>query len=186
LSYAQILSVISRSRDQVVNFHLVPTTMEVIIGKASIDSLDDLPLVQIAYNIDKPSHLFSKRMFDILVSGLLLMTVYPIFRLSSGFAKPKKNGFLAGLPSVFHGTMSLVGMPVHESRHVQPAGADLYLGKPGLSGLVQLQDNRILSDDERTQYGLYYARNQSVLLDLEILLKTWLQYRSGRKKSQST
>jgi len=69
LSYAQILSVISRSREQVVNFHLVPTTMEVIVGKASVDSLDDLPLVQITYNIDKPTHLFTKRMFDIVLSG---------------------------------------------------------------------------------------------------------------------
>jgi lipopolysaccharide/colanic/teichoic acid biosynthesis glycosyltransferase len=184
LSYAQILSVISRSREQVVNFHLVPTTMEVIVGKASVDSLDDLPLVQIAYNIDKPSHLFTKRIFDIVLSGLLLITVYPIFRLSSAMKQKKQNGFLAGLPRVFNGTMSLVGTPVNESRKPKETEDLLFLGKPGLSGLVQLQQDRSLSDDERTQYDLYYARNQSVLLDLEILIKTWLQYRAMRKNTQ--
>jgi len=50
--------------------------------------------------------------------------------------------------------------------------------------LVQLQQDRALSDDELTQYDLYYARNQSVLLDLEILIKTWLQYRTMRKNAK--
>ena len=183
LSYSQILSVISRSREQIVNFHLVPTTMEVIVGKASVDSLDDLPLVQITYNIDKPSHVFTKRIFDIILSGLLLITVYPIFRLSSTITKRKQNGFLAGLPRVFHGTTSFVGTHVQETRKPKQIGDLLFLGKPGLSGLVQLQQGRALSEDELTQYDLYYARNQSVLLDLEILIKTWLLYRAVQKKA---
>jgi GT2 family glycosyltransferase/lipopolysaccharide/colanic/teichoic acid biosynthesis glycosyltransferase len=181
LSYTQILSVISRSREQVVNFHLVPTTMEVIVGKASVDSLDDLPLVQITYNIDKPTHLFTKRMFDIVFSGLLLITVYPIFRLSSAMTKKRQNRFLADLPRVFNGTLSLVGTPANDSLKPKQIEDVLFLGKPGLCGLVQLQQDRKLSDDELTQYNLYYARNQNVLLDLEILIKTWLQYRSMRK-----
>ena len=184
LSYTQILSVIGRSREQFVNFHLVPTIMEVIVGKASVDSLDDLPLVQITYNIDKPSHLITKRMFDIVLSGLLLITVYPIFQLSSAITKKKQDGFFAGLPRVFNGTMSLVGTPVNDPRIPKQIGGTLFLGKPGLSGLVQLQQNRTLSDDELTQYDLYYARNQSILLDLEILIKTWLQYRTMQKNAR--
>jgi lipopolysaccharide/colanic/teichoic acid biosynthesis glycosyltransferase len=125
-------------------------------------------------------------MFDIILSGLLLVTVYPIFRLSSVMAKKKNNGFLAGLPRVFNGSISLVGTPVDESQIPKQIGGMLFLGKPGLSGLVQLQQGRALSDDELTQYDLYYARNQSVLLDLEILIKTWLQYRAIRKNAQGT
>jgi lipopolysaccharide/colanic/teichoic acid biosynthesis glycosyltransferase len=178
LSYTQILSVISRSREQIVNFHLVPTTMEVIVGKASVDSLDDLPLVQIAYNIDKPSHIFTKRLFDLFLSGLLLITVYPIFQLSLALLNKERSGFLAGVPRVFRGTWSFVGTPFNDSRKSNPSGEVLFLGKPGLTGLVQLQQDRALSEDEQTQYDLYYARNQSVLLDLEILIKTWFQYRA--------
>jgi lipopolysaccharide/colanic/teichoic acid biosynthesis glycosyltransferase len=62
----------------------------------------------------------------------------------------------------------------------------LFLGKPGLCGLVQLQQDGTLSDDEMNQYFLYYARNQSVLLDLEILIKTWLRFRDWQKKTKST
>jgi lipopolysaccharide/colanic/teichoic acid biosynthesis glycosyltransferase len=56
-------------------------------------------------------------------------------------------------------------------------GGSLYLGKPGLTGLIQLQRNRTLSEQEREQYNLYYAKNQSLALDVEILLKTLLQAR---------
>jgi lipopolysaccharide/colanic/teichoic acid biosynthesis glycosyltransferase len=98
--------------------------------------------------------------------------------------KNKQNGFFSGLPHVFNGNLSLVGTPVDELRVQQQIGDLLFLGKPGLCGLVQLQQERKLSDDELIQYDLYYARNQSVLLDLEILIKTWLQYRSVRKKAQ--
>jgi lipopolysaccharide/colanic/teichoic acid biosynthesis glycosyltransferase len=184
LSYMQILSVIGRSREQAVAFHLVPTTMEVIVGKASVDSLENLPLVQIAYNIDKPFHRFTKRVFDLVFSGLLLITVYPIFRLSSAKEGTESNGFLTGLSHVFGGRMSLVGPPLSDQRAEKPTSEFLFLGKPGLCGLVQLQQDGRLSDDEINQYHLYYARNQSVLLDLEILIKTWLRFRDWQKKAK--
>jgi len=184
LSYAQILSVIGRSREQAVAFHLVPTTMEVIVGKASVDSLENLPLVQIAYNIDKPFHRFTKRVFDLVFSGLLLITVYPIFRLCSAKKEMKSSGFLAGLSHVFSGKMSLVGPFLDNQQAEKPKNESLFLGKPGLCGLVQLQQDGTLSDDETNQYDLYYARNQSVLLDLEILIKTWIRFRNWRKKEK--
>ncbi len=77
LSYADILSVIGRTREQAVNFHLVPTTLEVIIGKGSVDSLNELPLVQITYNIEKSTNRALKRLFDVVVSILLLISIYP-------------------------------------------------------------------------------------------------------------
>jgi O-antigen biosynthesis protein len=184
LSYTQILSVIGKSREQAVAFHLVPTTMEVIVGKASVDSLENMPLVQIAYNIDKPFHRFTKRIFDLVFSGLLLITVYPIFRLFAKNERSESDGFLNGLSKVFTGGLSCVGPSIRNSRTEKPANGSLFLGKPGLCGLVQLQQNEALSDDEIDQYNLYYARNQSVLLDLEILIKTWLRFRDFRKESK--
>jgi O-antigen biosynthesis protein len=177
LSYGQILSVISKSREYPVGFHLVPTTMEVIVGKASVDSLNNLPLVQIAYNIDKPFHRFTKRLFDILLSGLLLITVYPIIRLSDMISGKKSVGFISGLPCVFTGKMSLVGPRINGRPIKKTVLEPLFLGKQGLCGLVQLQQESKLSDDEIDQYNLYYARNQSVMLDLEIILKMWLRNR---------
>jgi O-antigen biosynthesis protein len=181
LSYSQILSVISRSREYPVGFHLVPTTMEVIVGKASVDSLNNLPLVQIAYNIDKPFHRFAKRLFDILLSGFLLITVYSISRFLKMISGKKMVGFISGLPSVFTGTMSFVGPHMNGRQIEKPDLDSLFLGKHGLCGLVQLQQESILSDEEINQYNLYYARNQSVLFDLEIIIKTWLRNRAFGK-----
>jgi lipopolysaccharide/colanic/teichoic acid biosynthesis glycosyltransferase len=97
--------------------------------------------------------------------------------------KKKLNGFLIDLPKVFKGRMSLVGPPQRVQRVPVQTDDSLFLGKSGICGLIQLQQDRILSNDEIDQYNLYYARNQSVLLDLEILIKTWLRYRSWRKNT---
>ena len=178
LSYSHILSVIRNTREYQVGFHLVPRTMDVIIGKASVDTLQDLPLVQISYNLERGFNRIAKRTFDIVFSGLLLCTVYPILYIHHAVTHRALSGFVLQLPRVFRGELSLVGPP--EGSNNPPMkdsspGHPLYLGKSGLAGLVQLQGGRAITRDEIEQYNLYYARNQSIMLDVEILLKTWMQ-----------
>jgi len=184
LSYADILSVIGRTREQSVNFHLVPSTLEVIIGKGSIDSLDELPLVQITYNIEKSTNRTLKRLFDVVTSIVLLISIYPFIYFKKSVAGGSRSEFILGLPSVLSGKRSIVGPPdvqrVAEQGTTGVVAATLYLGKPGLTGLIQLQGDRMLSNEEWEQYNLYYAKNQSLALDLEILLKTLLQVRRGQ------
>ena len=181
LSYADILAVIGRTRELSVNFHLVPSTLEVIIGKGSIDSLDKLPLVQITYNIEKSTNRTLKRLFDIVVSLVLLISIYPFIYFKKSVTGGSRSKFILGLPSVLSGNRSIVGPPIvprsAEPRANDGPASELYLGKPGLAGLIQLQGDRVLSMEEREQYNLYYAKNQSTALDLEILLKTLLQPR---------
>ena len=187
LSYADILSVIGRTREQSVNFHLVPNTLEVIIGKGSVDSLNELPLVQISYNIEKSTNRSLKRLFDLSLSFLLLISIYPFLYFKKLVTGTSRSQFVLQLPEVFSGHRSLVGPPESFQQVLgsnasgigashTPAGS-LYLGKPGLTGLIQLQGSRTLSEKEREQYNLYYAKNQSFALDVEILLKTMLQAR---------
>ncbi len=173
VSYADILSLMDKTREQPVNYHLVPSSMEVIIGKGNIDSLTELPLVKISYNIDQPSHRFTKRLFDLIVSGLLLMTVYPILRITNRSGAQHPSRFFAHLPDVFRGRMSLVGPSDERGKKSHPV---LQMGKPGLTGLVQLQRNRALTAEEIDSLDLSYARNQSVMLDLEILVKSLLSH----------
>jgi FlaA1/EpsC-like NDP-sugar epimerase len=61
LPYTTILAVIARSSSRNVNFRLVPTSLEAIIGKTRIDDLDPLPLVQIDYSIHRPFNRVVKR-----------------------------------------------------------------------------------------------------------------------------
>lgn len=178
ISYTEILSVISKSRERAVNFRLVPSSLEVIIGKASIDHLDNIPLVEIAYNIDRPMNKLTKRLFDVLVSAFLLIAVYPLAMMMGILRKHEspaaKN--LSMVPKVLSGELSLVGQPLnlpasllHSLNGKSPG---VYLGKKGITGLVQLNQQGELTDEEIENYILYYAKNQSLILDLEILFKS--------------
>lgn len=173
LSYADILSVIGRSRSRSVNYRLVPTSLEVIIGKTHIDRLDDIPLVEIEYNIGRLSHRSAKRVVDFAVSAILLILVYPFVRLrrsANGSAGPIGRAVLL-LPRVFSGEMSLVGPPAMPPMNGSVASPQ-FLGKPGLTGLVQIRPRDEMSGEEIEKLNLYYAKNQSFMLDVEILLKS--------------
>lgn len=177
VSYGEILSVISRTREQPVNFHLVPNTLEVIIGKASVDSLNELPLVEIQYNIEKLANRIVKRLVDVGVGVLLLISIYPFVYLVRRLRGKPLSPFFLHVLQVVQGTMSFVGPPAESlANHVNGRTNQVpYIGKPGITGLMQLQRDRQLTPDEIEQYNLYYARNQSLSLDVEILLKTLLQ-----------
>jgi GT2 family glycosyltransferase len=180
LAYTDILSVIARSNDRSVNFRLVPNSLEAIIGKTRIDELDTLPLVEIESNIHRPGNRFAKRLFDILTSGLGLLLLYPFVR---AFHAENNEGRFAQkvrlLPHVFFGRMSVVGRPVSDSDATSsssPITGQLqsYLGPRGLTGLVQINRRDDLEADEIERYKLYYAKNQSLMLDVEIIVKSLL------------
>jgi lipopolysaccharide/colanic/teichoic acid biosynthesis glycosyltransferase len=71
------------------------------------------------------------------------------------------------LPKVFTGKLSMVGIPLwFETKNNE------YLGKKGLSGLIQVNHYNGISGEELENYNLFYAKNQNLMLDIEILLKT--------------
>ncbi len=180
LSYTDILSVISRSRERTVNFRLVPSSIEVIIGKTHIDQLGDIPLLDIVYNIDRPWNRITKRMFDSIISLFLLITVGPYLSvkgLFTGSGNGKSRETISHLVSILKGEMSLVGPPIDDAEPVGKIGVgkgNFYLGKPGLTGLAQLHPRIDIMDGEIEKYNLHYAKNQSIWLDAEILLKSLL------------
>jgi len=65
--------------------------------------------------------------------------------------------------------MSMVGLQDDVVGHDTTA----FLGKKGITGLVQINNRGELSDEEVEKFNLYYAKNQSLTLDIEILLKTF-------------
>lgn len=77
--------------------------------------------------------------------------------------------------NILRGDMSLVGprpeMPFIVARYDEAQRQRLN-AKPGLTGLWQISPDRSLAIHENLDYDLYYIRNQSLLLDLAILLKT--------------
>jgi O-antigen biosynthesis protein len=183
LPYTAILTVIARSNNRSVNFRLVPTSLESIIGKTRIDDLDTLPLVDIDYNIHRLRNRVTKRILDLIVSTVVLLTAYPLAWVMRTLHLLQPGGRVAAVldkfPRVFWGDVSLVGrsadaldIPEH-GRKTPYLLNGTYLGPEGITGLVQLHSSKDLSREEREHYELYYAKNQSLLLDAEILLK-WM------------
>lgn len=176
LPYADILSIIERTKNRSVNFRLVPSSLDVIIGKTHIDELNDIPLVDIEYNIHKPVNRLVKRFFDVICSVLLLVSVYPLAVVRRRLGE-RMDGFankVLPLPRVLKGEMSLVGppAPIQPDSRNGTVSPRRYLGKAGLTGLAQIHESDELTPEEVERYNLYYAKNQSLWLDVQILLKS--------------
>ena len=200
ISYDQILAIISRTAGRGLAFRLVPDNLEVIIGKASIDRLDQLPMVDLEYRLYTPPFPAIKRAMDVLVAALgLLLGVVPFALVCLfGLARCRKEQvfaldgssfsvtvldrgprWLRNYPLLWYvltGRLSLVG----RERDRRPRSEGIAL-KAGLTGLVQLYGAQGLSQEEKERYDLYYVRNYSPLVDLEILLRAMLGPAKGVK-----
>ncbi|MCX7761739.1 MAG: glycosyltransferase [Candidatus Kryptonium sp.] len=178
LSYSEIFSIISRVKDKSVNFKLALVGSDLILSKANIDSLDDIPVLDIDYNINKFLNKFAKRIFDIVFSLPLLIFVYPLIYFKKIFRREigSFGSRILLLPKVLSGKLSLVGRPLDS-----PDRQD-YLGKKGLTGIVQISEVDELSPEEIERLNIFYARNQSLALDIEILIRTLIKLISNKRK----
>jgi len=203
LSYDRILGVISQSGNEGVNFKLMPDNLDVILGKATIDRLDDVPLLEIEYKLQKKPYKLQKRLFDMTTAIILLAVTLPLFfwksylsstslqekrvqgahrvfwvKEFSGDIWPELLNRLPYLFNIIRGEMSFVGT---EIRFLPPGVRELPQSvvdlKPGLTGLAQINDHKKNCDADRQRYHLYYLKNYSPLLDLEIVLKTLVRTR---------
>ncbi len=182
LTYAEILSMISRARDARVSYRIVPRSMEFIVGKAGIDQLTSVPLVDVEYNLLRLTNRMSKRMLDVAVSLAGLITAYPfvVFMARPSQTTCSFRWMIRNLPRVLSGQLSLVGYPM--TGDVPVSG--MYAGKPGLTGLVQLRSFDSMQQEEINKLTVQYLRNHSVFLDCEILLRTFVRCMTRRSRRQ--
>jgi lipopolysaccharide/colanic/teichoic acid biosynthesis glycosyltransferase len=193
LSNAQILETIVRAQHSGVNFRIVPHELEYIVAKSSVDEIDTVPLLDFA-GVAGPLDLAVKRIFDIIASSLVIVITAPVvlFNFIVGGTFWKRTiighggspthiyvfkggmGFIRSLPlwySVFLGTLSIVGSEITEFENSKYHA----IYKPGLSGLVQLKSRekkKALTQHEKDYYNLYYVKNQNIVTDLQILVKS--------------
>ncbi|MBU3965455.1 sugar transferase [Patescibacteria group bacterium] len=77
--------------------------------------------------------------------------------------------------NVLNGQMSLVGPRPHQPREVSKCGESyrrILSIKPGITGLAQVGGRSDLDTEEELRLDAYYMENWSLLLDIQILLKT--------------
>jgi GT2 family glycosyltransferase/lipopolysaccharide/colanic/teichoic acid biosynthesis glycosyltransferase len=209
-SYASILEMMASCAPFRVNFKLVPSPHEVMIGDAQIDRIDDIPMVEIGYRPILGWNRAVKRTADLVLStGLLAMTlpatiVWEFLRKVSpqryhnacrttsergdkpinlitheivALATRKSDWIrrfhyrwaLDKLPllwAVFRGDLSFVGPDVLEMGRARISAL-----KPGLTGFLQIHLKEGLTPEEKVEYEIYYLRHQSLMLDVQVLLR---------------
>ncbi|MCX7878072.1 MAG: glycosyltransferase [Ignavibacteria bacterium] len=171
LSNSKIIDLMWQLRNYDLSFKILSDDVDFILGKSPLDKVDEIYLIQIEYNINRKINIFTKRLFDILLGLILLLTVYPVFMVLNLVPSLRESMLIRKIklfPRVIKGELSFVGRPVWEEDNNE----NQHLGKKGLTGLVQINSDKNLSREEIDYYNYYYAKNQTLLLDIEIILRT--------------
>jgi GT2 family glycosyltransferase len=168
ISYNNMMSIVSLCRNENVEFKVIGKNLDFLVGKTSVSMLDDIPVIEIKYNISKPSFRFIKVLFDYIGGLLVLFLIYPfIYLIIRAGKKPSDfTKFILSIPSIFIRGASLVGpKEINKDRNI-------YIGKKGLTGLWYIED---YAGKDSDKLDVFYARNQSLWFDLEILGKSLLK-----------
>jgi O-antigen biosynthesis protein len=174
LSYNQIMRIVAGSQNDNIDFRLIGNNLDFLVGKTFVSVLDNTPVIELNYNISNPAIKSIKRVFDISLSVVVLFFIYPFIYLIAHMKKEQSafQKFILKIPKVFSGQFSFVG----------PDGIDgsgeFYLGRKGLTGLWFIEDSQGIDSEK---LNIYYAKNQNVWLDMEILGKTLLKMWGLRK-----
>ena len=169
LSFNQMFSIVAECQGENAEFLVAGKELDYLVGKSSITMLDDIPLLKVQYNISSYFHRASKQMLDIILSSLILFLIYPFIYLFQKLSSKKSNftQFILGIPGVFIGKKSFVG-PRDSSYH-----GELFVGKTGLTGFWFVENFLENDTEEIKKLDIFYAKNQNVWLDLEIIGKTF-------------
>ena len=172
LEYKRVFSIVASCGDLNVEFLLTGKELDFMVGKSSITLLDEIPLMKIEYNIVTESHRILKTIFDKIIAFPVFIFLFPFVYFVSKLKKETSQftDFILGTPEVLFGRKSLVGPLNNTRKDVDENG--LYLGKPGLTGLWFTENIDLNDKVELNKINLFYAKNQNIWLDLEVLGKT--------------
>ena len=172
--YTEVLAIMQRTSEENpslrVNFSMVPAASDVLLGKQNIEMLtgnggESLPLLAVEYNLERISHRFAKRALDLAVSGVMLpvLACFSLVRPSEA-----RRVRMSAWRDIFSGRRTLVGVEGMRER-------EAYYPKPGLTSLAAVSVRGAARwnprEEDVRQFDQYYARNHTIGMDCEILLK---------------
>ena len=168
LSFDQMFVIVSECQGLNVEFLVSGKELDYLVGKSSITMFDDIPLLKVNYNISSFIHKVTKRALDLILGSLILFLVYPFIYLIQKFLSKKNDlfSFVLNVPLVILGEKSFVG-----PRDTSYLGG-LYIGKRGLTGFWFIESLGEPDTEESKKLDIFYAKNQNIWLDLEIIGKT--------------
>ena len=188
-SNQEILGLMDNTKDLQITYRMVPHNQEILLGKASVEEVGDYAFVNIEYSLYHRLHKFTKRSFDILIAVVLSILFLPITIIILLTKKLEKKEFwgikgsifnvittknskkgmekILYLISILKGDMSFVGTMLVLASQPDPN----LICKPGLTGLAELRKIKFTNSDMNV-LDHYYVQNQSLMLDIEIILKS--------------
>lgn len=165
MPYADITEQVAILQKESVEFKIAGSNLDVLVGKKNVALMDDISLVDLTYNIAQPGNRIAKRSFDIIVS-LFLLIALPFVTLTS--RKLRNNSDFKKMSPLlrysFSGSYSLVGPRPSTVEHAA-------LGKPGVTGYWFTENE---PEENYKKLDVFYGKNQSLWLDIEILTRTFL------------
>lgn len=169
ITFNQMFGVVANCQGLNVEFMVAGTDMDYLVGKSSVTMLEDIPLLKVYYNVSSFPYQLAKGIFDFVLSSAILLLVYPLIYSRNKLTKraTRFSQFILNTPKVFTRKYSFVG-PETESYF-----EGLYLGKKGLTGLWNVESIDRNDEEEKRKLDIFYAKNQNVWLDIEILSRTF-------------
>lgn len=165
LSYNKMMEIVGKCREENVEFKIVGNNLDFIVGKTAVTLLDDMPVIELNYNITQPQQRFIKGLFDYSIVLPSLIFLYPFIFFKSKVLNKQSDftKFVMGFAKVVSGKASLVGPETSDQIE------DNFLGKKGLTGYWYIENG---NPEELEKLNFYYAKNQNIWLDIEILAKS--------------
>ncbi|MCF7832021.1 MAG: glycosyltransferase [Candidatus Marinimicrobia bacterium] len=188
-SLGEIIAMIAELAPFPISIKIIPEKENMIFGKAVIESLDDISVIEMEYIILKPIWKIAKRTVDFLIALISILVLAPLAYLSKWLSGSlpvkfsediqkgriwhrKKNGhepwfyWYPMLFSLLRGEMTIVG----DLKNI-PDGSRRYY-KPGMTSIMRSEKPALPSPEEHERFIHYYMSNFSFVLDVEIVFKT--------------
>lgn len=160
LTYNDVLQLLGRCKNENVEFLLSANSLDYLIGKNNVSLIPDVELIKFKYNILNLNHKTIKRILDFLLAFFTIILT-PILIVILPRKVTRKIYY--NLIEILRGNISFVGTRVAKSNE--------YLGKKGITGYWYILDTA--SDPmEEDKMDLYYAKNQNVFMDFNIIIKS--------------
>lgn len=161
ISSSLVISTMLQLSDNNVSFKIAPPESVSIIGSNSIDTAGDLYVVNLNA-IGSEKNMRNKRLFDVALAFILL-----IFSVFIVWFENDKSTYFSNIFKVLGAKKSWVGY--------HSVNTELFLGlptiKPGVLKTTQQIDPKILNNDLVDKANMLYAKDYSVLNDLDIIWK---------------
>ncbi len=163
LSNTEVLSAITQCNGRAMDFKIVPQGMDVMIGKGAIDELaSSVPLADVEFNLSHKSRQLSKRLFDLALTPIFLV-LSPVI-------------FLVGHRHIFKSLWEVVTNQKTWIGAAESMGgyskSGVFVGKPGVWSLWSIQKNKAV---DKESLDVFYAKNSTLGLDVELLIKALLR-----------